>query len=482
MVREAIAAVSILVSQVSSLGLASDVQREQPTVRPRAQALSKGSMSLEGVRFWREGGATLVEGVVHLEGVSSWAASGDAIELAVRDASGTQIYSEAWTPAEWRSIARRNPGVPWSIAEPFRIGLNSGRYTVVARIGASGDVDSAGMEVEAFGSRPLLSDLLVSGSVRVLAEGEEPGLGEIRKGAYAIRRSGRVVVTPQHPDLWYYVELYAPEGDRLEADLAFSVFGEGEAAPIVKAQRSVEVTGGGGVRVARIDLAGLSAGRYRLVLEARTPGGDVRREAPFEMAEMQAEALAEVALRVSSPRGTESQVAERYFNPTVRGDSAVDAIVRALEIAPLSGSVPGYVRALDHDAKRRFLARYFADLDPDPATPTHELLDQYLQRLEFVIREYSEPNIGRPGVETDRGRIYLEYGPPDVKIERPLTKEKEIEAWRYTLKRDLRFIFLDESGLGHYRLIYTTHPNEPSLPDWMSLIGDDDLIREIFAY
>jgi GWxTD domain-containing protein len=249
--------------------------------------------------------------------------------------------------------------------------------------------------------------------------------------------------------------------------------------------RSAEVSGTGVVQAARLDLGGLPPGEYRLVLDARTPSGDARREASFTMAEMQTEALAHVALRAATQPTAETRLAERYFQPAARGDSAIDAMIRALELVPPGGSVPSYVRGFDYEAKRRFLARYWAGLDPDPATPTHELLDDYVRRMDYAIREYSEGRIGRLGVETDRGRIYLKYGPPDVKIERPLTNDRGVESWRYTQQRDLLFLFVDEtgvSGMGQYRLVYTTDPNEVSLPDWTSRIGDSELIREIFNY
>lgn len=474
-------AVSILLSFASTLGVTTERARGDAAPGFGRQATGNERIALEGVRFWREGGTTLVEGVVHLEGAPSWAASDDVVELAVRDEGGAQIYSERWTPELWHSIARLNPGVPWEIAEPFRVGLSSGRYTVIARIGAENGVASAEMDIEAFESRPLLSDLLVSGSVRVLTEGEEPGVGEIRKGPYAIRRSGRVVLTPQHPDLWYYVEVYAPDRTGLEAELGFSVWGEGAATPIAKVRRSVEVTGTSLIQAARIDLAGLPAGQYRLVLDVMTSRGGVRREAAFRMADMQTEALAAVALRASTQPTAETRLAERYFHPTVRGDSAIDVLIRALELVPPAGSVPKYVKEFDTEAKRRFLVKYWTGLDPDPTTPTNELLDDYLRRLDFVVREYSELSPVRFGIETDRGLVYLEYGPPDVEIDRPLTNDRAVEAWRYMQQRDLRFIFVDDA-MGQYRLVYTTDPNKPSLPDWTARIGDDDLIREIFSY
>lgn len=81
------------------------------------------------------------------------------------------------------------------------------------------------------------------------------------------------------------------------------------------------------------------------------------------------------------------------------------------------------------------------------------------------------------GVHTDRGRIYLKYGPPDDKTAYELQDRHNVEIWKYQRQRSLRFLFLDLTGFGHLALIATTDPNEPSLPDWQDKVTDTSVIR-----
>ncbi len=75
---------------------------------------------------------------------------------------------------------------------------------------------------------------------------------------------------------------------------------------------------------------------------------------------------------------------------------------------------------------------------------------------------------GVPGWKTDRGRIYILYGPPDEREQHPGRRDESIPAdaplrvrypsdiWRYhTLKgvgHDLFFEFIDDCGCGEYQL------------------------------
>jgi GWxTD domain-containing protein len=138
---------------------------------------------------------------------------------------------------------------------------------------------------------------------------------------------------------------------------------------------------------------------------------------------------------------------------------------------------------LPADTKRRFLARFWSRVpDPVPATPKHELLEEYSSRVDHVSREYVEKDIGRSAVRTDRGRIYMKYGPPDLKQPMPLTGSRAVEVWKYTRTRNLKFAFLDETGFSNYNLIYTTDPTEVSLADWTDRVRDVETIRMIVSF
>ena len=57
-------------------------------------------------------------------------------------------------------------------------------------------------------------------------------------------------------------------------------------------------------------------------------------------------------------------------------------------------------------------------------------------------------------------------------LQRPQTgAAPPYEVWKYTRVRPRKFVFLDETRLGHYALIYADERREPSRPDWEAMLG-----------
>lgn len=434
---------------------------------------------LEAVRFWRGDRTTLLEGVIVTPAAESPPEGGGAaVEVVIRDAEGRELHRERWSDSNVADrIAARGRA---ERATPFAVALAPGRYTIEARFHAGTAVETAETEVRAFDEEPLISDVLLSPAIRVLREGERPTGGEVVKGRYAIVRGVRPTLTPERAVLDYYVELYRPEAwGPAEVEVEVAVWPlAGGAAPLVRTTQTVNVSPPGTPSVGRLNLAGLPPGEYRLSFTAKD--GERREERSGEFAMASFAQVAAMAAPAPTPSEVEARLLERYFGPDVRGDSAIRALTRTLWRAPPVGSVPNYVLELSPEAQRRYLARYWSRLDPEPGTPQHELLEEYLRRAEIVEQRYAEREIGRAGIDTDRGRIYMKHGDPDAVLERQIgTNRGFVQVWRYTRDRSLKYVFLDETGFRNFVLVYTNDPNEPSLPDWTRRIGDGSLLAEI---
>ncbi|MDA0710317.1 MAG: GWxTD domain-containing protein [bacterium] len=118
---------------------------------------------------------------------------------------------------------------------------------------------------------------------------------------------------------------------------------------------------------------------------------------------------------------------------------------------------------LPESAQMNFLRQFWKAQDPTPGTPVNERLIQHLQRMNYVETHFSRSNREEP-VDTDRGRVYIKYGPPDD-IDRVSSsaEEKASEVWHYGRHQ---FIFRDSNGLGVYRLVHSTYPGEIYNPEW----------------
>jgi len=74
-------------------------------------------------------------------------------------------------------------------------------------------------------------------------------------------------------------------------------------------------------------------------------------------------------------------------------------------------------KTLKTDEEREtFIEQFWARRDPDPDTPENEYREEYAARIAYANAHFAS---GIPGWKTDRGRIYIMFGPPDSKETHP---------------------------------------------------------------
>jgi len=142
----------------------------------------------------------------------------------------------------------------------------------------------------------------------------------------------------------------------------------------------------------------------------------------------------------------------------------------------------GIYPELPTSGKRDFLRHFWAQRNPTPGKPKNTAEETFNARIADVNRKYREGGASEvPGWRTDRGRIYIVYGPPDEVLDRSQAgSTRPYQVWKYTKKKSRRFVFLDMTSVGHYELIWTDERREPSRPNWQELLGGealDDVMR-----
>jgi GWxTD domain-containing protein len=151
--------------------------------------------------------------------------------------------------------------------------------------------------------------------------------------------------------------------------------------------------------------------------------------------------------------------------------------------------------------QERFLEDFWAIRDPSPGTAANEVRDGFFARCDYANRTFAKSSL-LPGMLTDMGRVFIRYGDPrevhrqviptgdnvlaKVLIDLGLNEDREIgslggtpgpdmrpfEVWVYEgeipmppevdprepLARRFRlvFLFVDDQGLGDFRLRYST--------------------------
>jgi len=89
--------------------------------------------------------------------------------------------------------------------------------------------------------------------------------------------------------------------------------------------------------------------------------------------------------------------------------------------------------------------------DPVPTTEKNEAEIEYFKRVKYANEHFTSY---KPGWKTDRGMIYIKYGPPDDIESFPYNIDSEpYEIWYYN-ELHKRFVFIDKYGWGDYQLVY----------------------------
>jgi GWxTD domain-containing protein len=113
-------------------------------------------------------------------------------------------------------------------------------------------------------------------------------------------------------------------------------------------------------------------------------------------------------------------------------------------------------KQLQTDAEREhFIEQFWLRRDPTPGTVENEFKEEHYRRIAYANEHFAG---GIPGWKTDRGRIYIVYGPPDEKESHPKGDRggPPYEEWRYRMiqgiGKNVIVRFEDENRDGIYRM------------------------------
>jgi len=145
----------------------------------------------------------------------------------------------------------------------------------------------------------------------------------------------------------------------------------------------------------------------------------------------------------------------------------------------MTGEEQGSYPSLTLEGKRRWLRLFWAKRDPTAGTPRNEAQEDFYARIAEANRRFREGGSAQiPGWRTDRGRIFIKYGPPDEVLSRPQAgNTRPYEVWKFSRGRALKYVFLDQTLFGNYALIWTDDRREASRPNWQELLGPEAVIE-----
>ncbi len=132
-----------------------------------------------------------------------------------------------------------------------------------------------------------------------------------------------------------------------------------------------------------------------------------------------------------------------------------------------------FKRLKTDEERQQFVEQFWLRRDPTPDTEENEFKEEHYRRIAYANDHYAS---GIPGWKTDRGMIYIKYGPPDEidshpsggSYERPYeegggeTSTYPFEDWRYRyiegIGTNIVIEFVDTTMSGEYHI--STDPEE----------------------
>src|SRR5271168_464012 len=132
-----------------------------------------------------------------------------------------------------------------------------------------------------------------------------------------------------------------------------------------------------------------------------------------------------------------------------------------------------FLRLQTNEEREQFIEQFWLRRNPDPDSPENTFKEEHYRRIAYTNEHYAS---GIPGWKTDRGRIYIMWGPPDEvdsnpsggSYERPAnegggeTSTYPFEDWRYRylegIGENVEIEFVDPTMSGEYKL--TMDPSE----------------------
>lgn len=113
-----------------------------------------------------------------------------------------------------------------------------------------------------------------------------------------------------------------------------------------------------------------------------------------------------------------------------------------------------------NEERSQFIDQFWLRRDPTPGTIENEYRDEHYRRLAYANDRFTSQS-AVPGWKTDRGRIYITFGPPDELDAHP-NAGPPYEEWQYRfiqgIGNNVRVMFVDGNRNGEYHMTMDPNP------------------------
>jgi GWxTD domain-containing protein len=108
-----------------------------------------------------------------------------------------------------------------------------------------------------------------------------------------------------------------------------------------------------------------------------------------------------------------------------------------------------HLRSVPRGEREQAWREFWKKKDQSPTTERNESEDRYFERIDYAEEHFGH---GDRGYRSDRGHVYVRYGPPDQIDARPFEIDSPADEIWYYYEVNKRFEFVDRFGAGEYVL------------------------------
>jgi GWxTD domain-containing protein len=395
------------------------------------------------------------------------------------------VNMDVWVTRGSERVVDRSWTVPHQVADTAQLalgrnlagvtafGVTPGDYTCFLR--ASDFLDSTRVETRTLALQVVgfpsnieaLSDLELSTSIRQI----EPDKDNVfYKNTLEVIPNAPGVYGSAVPTLFYYVEAYNLKRAGLSRYNTRTLVKDGSGNEVFRQEREKERTSSSSVEVGSVSLRKLDGGTYTLVFQLYDSTRPSITSVSKKFFVYKPSAQTQAASRRSAGDFLGSEFGIMTEEELDQDFAYAQYVASRSDVANYEelSSVRDERQRLD--SKRAFLYRFWQSRDADTLTASNEFRQEYQRRVKQANEKFSHMN--RPGWKTDRGRVYIVYGPPED-IERFPNEQDRMpyEIWSYySLEGGVIFAFVDRTGFGDLFLAHSTYRSEIHDEDWLRYV------------
>ncbi len=386
----------------------------------------------------------------------------------------TIIIMQAAKIIDFRKVAVDGPmvekGMPSDFMSLERFMLPPGLYDLEVEIrdlgieGSEPVLHNQKIEINNPSSGPFISDIQFVSAYRPSSE-----TSHFTKSGYDMLPYASSYFPSSLNGLIFYAELYGTD----------QLFGEGVAfvsnVCVIDAQdNSIEnckkIKREKGAKVVpmlqTIDISDIPTGEYKIRIEIRDRANQV---VSIQERNFTRNKIAE--LNPADMPVTDQMLEMSFVSQFTDRDELYKHILYHLPIASDldRNTIDNQLKDADLTQLQSFLFTFWSKRNHDK--PGEEWM-KYNENIK-VVKQNFETRI-KPGWQTERGRVYLQYGKPNTRIMRPSDADYwPFEIWHYYVTdsnlHNRRFLFYDTNLSGDYELLHSDVPGETKNFNWKEM-------------